>query len=248
MSTVPWHEDDIYWASVYNFFFSEKAFNQAAQYVPKLIQLCGRSAGRLLDLGCGPGRYAVPLAKEGFNVTGLDRTQLLLDRGKEFADAQGTHVEWVQDDMRRFVRPDTFELVISMFTSFGYFEDINENRAVLENVFKSLVPGGIFLMDMAGKEIVARRAQPALVDTLPNGDLFIERPRFVEDWQKVENEIITIIQGQIRRFLLRLWIFSARELKLLLSDAGFRTVKIYGSLDGIPYGPDAGRLIAVAEK
>lgn len=248
MRAVPWHENDTYWESVYNFFFSEKAFNQAAVNVPKLIQLGGRSSGNLLDLACGPGRFAVPLAREGFNVTGLDRTRLLLDRGKEYAAAQGVHVEWVQDDMRRFVRPDTYDLVINMFTSFGYFEDINENRAVLENVFKSLAPGGVFLMDIAGKEIVARKAQPALVNTLPNGDLFIERPRFVEDWQKVENEIITIIQGEIRRFPLRLWIFSAGELKSLLSDAGFKTIKIYGSLDGIPYGPEAGRLIAVSQK
>jgi hypothetical protein len=150
--------------------------------------------------------------------------------------------------MRHFVRPNNYNLVISMFTSFGYFEDMAENRAVLENVFKSLVPGGVFLMDMAGKELVARKQQPALVNTLPNGDLFIEQPRFVDDWQKVENEIITILQGQIRRFPIRLWIFSAGELKTLLSDAGFRKIRIFGNLDGIPYGPDASRLIAVSEK
>jgi SAM-dependent methyltransferase len=247
MSSV-WHEDDAYWASVYDFFFSEKAFNQAALNTPKLIQLSGRTSGNLLDLGCGPGRYAIPLAKQGFNVTGLDRTRLLLDRGKEHAEAQGVKVEWVQGDMRQFVRLNNYDLIISMFTSFGYFEEMAENRAVLENVYKSLVPGGILLMDMAGKELVARKQQPALVNTLPNGDLFIEQPRFVDDCQKVENEIITILQGQIRRFPIRLWIFSAGELKGLLSDAGFRMIKIFGSFDGIPYGPDASRLIAVSEK
>jgi SAM-dependent methyltransferase len=248
MNADPWYEDDTYWASVYDFFFSEKAFNQAALNVPKVIQLSGCSTGNALDLGCGPGRHAVPLAKEGFNVTGVDRTQLLLDRGKEFAAAQGVQVEWVRDDMRRFARPNTFNLVISMFTSFGYFEDMNENRAVLENVYKSLASGGVFLMDLAGKEIVARKSQPASVSTLENGDLLIDQPRFVEDWQKVENEMITIIQGQVRRFPIRLWIFSAGELKALLSDTGFKKVRIYGNVDGAPYGPDASRLIAVSEK
>jgi SAM-dependent methyltransferase len=248
MSAVPWYEDENYWASVYNFFFSEKAFSNAAVNVAKVIHLSGRRSGKLLDLGCGPGRYAVPFARENFSVTGLDRTRLLLDRGKEYADGQGVHVEWVQDDMRRFVRPGTYDLVISMFTSFGYFEDMNENRAVLENVCKSLSPGGVFLMDLAGKEILARKSHSAAVSTLPNGDLFIDQPRFVEDWQKVENEIITVIQGQVRRFPVRLWIFSAAELKALLSHAGFKRVKIYGSLDGISYGPEAARLIAVSEK
>ena len=248
MSTVPWYENDTYWASVYDFFFSEKRFIQAALNVPKLIQLSGRSGGSLLDLGCGPGRHAVPLAKEGFKVTGLDRTQLLLDRGEEYASAHAVTIEWVNEDMRRFVRSDTYDLVINMFTSFGYFEDMNENRAVLENVFKSLVSGGVFLMDLMGKEILARKSHPAMVDALPNGDLFIERPQVVDDWQKVQNEIITIIHGEIRVFPVRLWIFSAGELMRLLLDAGFKKVKFYGSLDGDSYGPDAARLVAVSEK
>jgi len=69
---------------------------------------------------------------------------------------------------------------------------------------------------------------------LQNGDLFIDQPRFIEDWQQVEDEIITVIQRQVRRFAVRLWIFSAGELKALLSDAGFKRVRIYGNLDGYP--------------
>jgi SAM-dependent methyltransferase len=248
MSTVLWHEDDAYWAAVYDFFFSEEKFGHAALNVPKVIQLSGRTSGKLLDLGCGPGRYAVPLAREGFNVTGVDRTRLLLDRGKEYAASKGVQVEWVQEDMRRFVRPNTYNLIISMFTSFGYFEDMRENKTVLENVFTSLAPGGALFMDLAGKEIVARKMQPAGVEILPNGDVFIERRQIVDDWQKAETEIITISKGQMRRFPIRLWIFSAGELKGLLSDAGFTKIKVYGSFDGALYGPDAVRLIAVAEK
>src|SRR5687767_5578159 len=108
MTTLPWYENDTYWASVYDHFFSEKAFSNAVLNVPKVIQLSGRTSANLLDLGCGPGRYAVPLAKEGFKVTGVDRTQLLLDRGKEHASAHGVNVEWVRDDMRRFVRANTY--------------------------------------------------------------------------------------------------------------------------------------------
>jgi SAM-dependent methyltransferase len=248
MSTVLWYEDDTYWASVYDFFFSEEKFGHAALNVPKVIQLSGRTSGKLLDLGCGPGRYAVPLAKEGFLVTGVDRTRLLLDRGREYAASKGVEVEWALDDMRRFVRPNTYDLIVSMFTSFGYFEDMRENETVLENVFRSLAPGGVFFIDLAGKEIVARKMQPSGVEILANGDVFIERRQIVDDWQKAETEIITINKGQMRRFPIRLWIFSARELRGLLSDAGFRKVKVYGSLDGTPYGPDANRLIAVAEK
>ena len=105
MGTVPWYESDTYWASVYDFFFSEKAFANAALNVPKLIQLCGHTSGNLLDLGCGPGRYAIPLAKAGFKVTGVDRTQLLLDRGKEHAIEQGVQIEWVEHTKHRSDSP-----------------------------------------------------------------------------------------------------------------------------------------------
>jgi len=248
MSTVPWHENDTYWQSVYDFFFSENAFNQAGLNAPKVIQLSGRTSGKLLDLGCGPGRYAIPFAKHGFAVTGVDRTRLLLDRGEKHAASAGVNVEWVHDDMRRFVRPNTYDLVVSMFTSFGYFEDLKENRAVLENVWSSLAAGGILLMDTVGKEIIARHYQPAGVNALPNGDLMIERRQIVDDWQKASTEIITIVQGQVRAFPVRLWIFSALELKGLLTDAGFRKITFYGNFDGAPYNPDANRLITVAEK
>jgi len=103
-----------------------------------VIHLGGRSAGKLLDLGCGPGRYAIPFARENFSVTGLDRTRLLLDRGKEYADAQGMHVEWVEDDMRRFDRTHT-TWSSACSPLLGYFENMNENRAVLENVRRGLL-------------------------------------------------------------------------------------------------------------
>ena len=73
-------------------------------------------------------------------------------------------------------------------------------------------------------------------------------PSSVDDWQRAQTEMITIIRGQVRRFPIRLWLFSAAELKSLLFDVGFKTVKVYGNLDGAPYGPDATRLIAVSGK
>jgi SAM-dependent methyltransferase len=202
----------------------------------------------VLDLGCGPGRHSIPLARHGFTVTGVDRTSFLLNKAKAYAEQEQVSVSWVQDDMRRFIKPDTFDLALSLFTSFGFFENLDENRAVLRNVYSSLTRSGVLVMEMMGKERLARIFQPTTSQALPNGDLLFERRSIVGDWEKVQNEWYVVSSGEMKTFLFSLWVFSARELKDLLYGAGFSEVTIYGDLDRAVYGVDAHRLIAVARK
>ena len=69
----------------------------------------------------GPGRHVAALAKRGFRVTGVDLSPFLLRRAQELAQRESFGIEWVQEDMRSFLRPEAFDLAISLFTSFGYF-------------------------------------------------------------------------------------------------------------------------------
>jgi 2-polyprenyl-3-methyl-5-hydroxy-6-metoxy-1,4-benzoquinol methylase len=87
MHSTPWFEDDDYWTASYPFMFPEPSFAAAASDIPKLA-LSGCNEGAVLDLCCGPGRYAIPLAKYGFNVTGVDRTSFLLNKAKAYAEQQ----------------------------------------------------------------------------------------------------------------------------------------------------------------
>ena len=96
----------------------------------------------MLDLCCGPGRFSIELAKRGFRVTGVDRTRFLLGKAKSREKKAGVKVEWVESDMRDFVRPGAFDLALSMFTSFGYFDDKADDLRVLRQVCESLKPGG----------------------------------------------------------------------------------------------------------
>lgn len=67
--------------------------------------------------------------------------------------------EFMQADMRAFRMPVGFDLAINLFTSFGYFEEEADDRKVLANVLASLNSGGAYVMDMMGKEILARSFQ-----------------------------------------------------------------------------------------
>ena len=85
-------------------------------------------------------------------MTAVDRTSFLLDHARARAAQASLPIEFVLDDMRRFSRPATFDLIINMFTSFGYSDDRGEDLRVLELVRKNLRPGGVFIIEMVSKE------------------------------------------------------------------------------------------------
>ncbi|HEY2893264.1 MAG TPA: class I SAM-dependent methyltransferase, partial [Pirellulales bacterium] len=164
-----WFEDESFWKRTFPLMFPETSFTAAAENIPKIAAITGVSAGAVLDLACGPGRYAIPLAQAGFEVTGVDLTGFLLDKARERAKREGVRVEWVQQDMGEFARLAAFDLVLNVFTSFGYFDEEAQNRRVLENIHASMKPGGVFLFDHLGKEVLAPRFQPTRSESLPDG-------------------------------------------------------------------------------
>src|SRR5262249_28172796 len=162
----------------------------------------------------------------------VDRTRCLLDRARDRARHAGLGIEFVEADMREFRRPGAFDLVLSLFTSFGYFAERADDLLVLQNVRASLKPDGVFLIDVVGKEWVARHFQATRSRMLPNGTLLVERDRVVDDWTRIETERILVRDGRARTFLLRLSLFSGQELRDRLLGAGFARVDLYGDLDG----------------
>ena len=133
-SRTAWFEDEEFWAKLYPFMFRDERFEIADEQVQKLIDLVAFDGSTVLDLACGPGRHSAALAKRGLQVTGVDLSSFLLDKARKRAVAERVEVEWVEKDMREFVRPGAFDLVINMFTAFGYFDDKEDDLKVLRNV------------------------------------------------------------------------------------------------------------------
>lgn len=113
----------------------------ATAEIEKVLCLCGAPSGDVLDLACGVGRHAIAFAKLGFRVTAVDLSAFHLAKAKERAAATDASIEFIQSDMRAFIRPNAFDLVVSLFSSFGYFEDPQDDLQVLRNMHQSLKPG-----------------------------------------------------------------------------------------------------------
>jgi SAM-dependent methyltransferase len=243
-----WFEDDALWRAMTPLLFSQKRAGNPAEQVLKALKLVKPRGKDILDLCCGPGRWSVPLAQRGFRVTGVDRTKYFLKRARAKARSAKVRIAWVRQDMRDFVRPGAFDVALSTFTSFGYFDDKGEDLLVLRNIFTSLRPGGSLLMEMAGKEILARIYQPTTSSQLPDGSVLFERHEVSDGWSRMRNEWTFVKDGKARTWRFHVTIYSGQELRDRLEQAGFAGVKLFGSFDGEEYGANAQRLIVVGRK
>jgi SAM-dependent methyltransferase len=243
-----WFDDNSFWRELYPFMFPEKRFVEADEQVAKALALTKPAGTSALDLCCGPGRCSVALAQRGFSVIGVDSTKYLLDKARARAKAAWVKIKWVQQDMRDFVCPDAFDLALSMFTSFGYFDHKPDDITVLENILASLRSGGICLIDVTGKERLARILHRTTFESLSDGTTLVQRHEIFDDWTRIRNEWLLIRQGRAKRFMFHHTIYSGQELRDRMEQVGFVGVTLYGNLDGDEYGPNAQRLIAVGRK
>lgn len=243
-----WHEDDELWAALAVFLFDADMWRQAeeeSKELPRLLRISPPAA--LLDLGCGPGRYAIPLARHGYRVTGVDRTEAYLEEADRRAAEAGVEIELLRDDMRDFRRPGAFDAVISMQTSLGFFEDPQEDVQVLRNVHASLGPRGAVLIHTMGKEILGRIFQPTEWREIA-GETWLYERRVADGWSRMHNRWIRYKDGERSEYHIDHRLFSAQELRDLLHGSGFDRTEVYGGLDGSAYDHEAQRLVVIGRK
>ena len=244
-----WYEDDDFWETMAPRMFSQKTWAAAPEETDRVVTFLGvEPPAVILDLCCGVGRHSLELTRRGFRVTGVDRTASYLKQAEKHAADDGLEIEFVREDMRRFVRDNAFDGAINLFTSFGYFEDQADDRQVLANVSRSLKSGGRFVLEMMGKEILARIFRGRDWQECEDGVLMLEERKVTKDWSWMENRWILIEGHTKHEFSISHRLYSAAELRGMLRECGFSDVIIYGDLAGAPYDHQAKRLIAVAQK
>jgi len=206
-------------------------------------------AGRLrfLDLACGTGRHAIALDAGRGGVVGLDLSPQLL------AVAARWQVRpkpgYVRGDMRRLpFRDGTFGAVANFFTSFGYFEDPEDDARVVKEIARVLAPGGAFLADVFNADRMVSTLASREEKTVAGERVRIRR-RYDPARRRVEKEI-EMGTGEGRRvFRERVRAYAEDELGCLHAAAGLRVVGTYGEFDGTPFDRHRSpRLILLAVK
>lgn len=241
-----WSDDPAFWEAMEPALCAPGRLALAAADVAAILAAArARPGSRVLDLGCGPGAHAIEFARLGHRVTGVDTSPRLLDRARVAARTAAVDMEWIQADMRDLRRPSGFDLICSLYASFGYFDDAG-NRRVLENVLASLAPGGVFVLDIMGRETVARHWHQSRWHDV-DGVLYLERCKSARDWSSLVSEWIVIRDGARAEFRVEQRLYSGTELRAVLLSVGFQDATLAGSLDGnTPYDESARRLVAIA--
>jgi len=245
----PWHDDDSFWEKTMSFMFDDIKLGEAPTEVTALIELLEIEHGDvILDLSCGVGRHTNEFARRGYSITGVDRTEVYLTKAREDAEKENLFVRYIQSDMREYINQAAYDLVLSMYTSFGFFEDNNEQQLVLDNIFASLKSGGRFVMQVIGKEIHARKYVPILWSSNDTGVLVIKREIIEEGNREKMTQTLIEKNGSKHTWVVTHYLYSADEFKGLLESTGFVDVQVFGSIDGAPYDSEAMILMVIGTK
>ena len=246
-TNTKWHEEDVFWEMLAPRMFTDSRRAQAPSEVQRILALMNLATGaRVLDLGCGAGLHAIEMVKQGCDVTGVDRTAAYLKQVSVLANQEELSMELVLDDMRSFQRSGAFDGIISLKSSFGYFEEPDEDILVLRNIKTSLKKDGVFFLDISGKEVLARGFPRRSWQELEDKSLLLEEHSVNGSWNRIDDHWILLKDGQRHEFRSGHRLYSASEITRLLKESGFGRVECFGDFSGAPYDQNAKRLVVVA--
>jgi SAM-dependent methyltransferase len=223
----------------YLYFYETFLAERTPEEVERIVELFELEPGaEILDCPCGHGRIANPLAERGFRVTGLDSTELFLERARKDATARGVEVEYVHGDMRELPWKDRFDGLLNWFTSFGYFSD-EENQRVLRQFHDVLKPGGRLVLETQNVTRIMLNPRPIHVIGERDGDVMIDRWEVDPESARFRTERLVVRDGRARKAHFTVRWFTVPELRQSLEEAGFENVHTPGLT------PDS-RLVIVA--
>lgn len=192
--------------------------SQEVDFIVELLQL--QPPHRILDVGCGPGRHAIELARRGFRVTGLDFSLRMIALARERAAQENVAVEFIHGDARTMHFQACYDATFSLCEgAFGIMENDAENAAILANMYEALERGGKLLLNVLNASYIFRH---------PEQDAYFDPKTCMGYW----TERFTSENGQQEALRCSNRYYTFSEIKLLLETIGFHVIDGYGCQAG----------------
>ncbi|HEV2655134.1 MAG TPA: class I SAM-dependent methyltransferase [Ktedonobacteraceae bacterium] len=219
------------------------------------------SGGKILELACGSGRVLLPLAQDGYAVTGVDTSAAMLAIARDRLQEGGLsgRVTLVQQDVSALNLGQKFRLAFIALGSFGHIATRKTQRLTLAAVHAHLSPGGTFIVDISNAD--ARYMEGLGSHILHQGtwrrDDGTLLTHFVSPANATDSHLLELTHfydqhsqgGTVQRTTVttHLYLFERSEIELLLEQAGFVVKDVYGDYDFGPYQLESPRMICIAE-
>jgi SAM-dependent methyltransferase len=214
--------------------------------------------GPLLDLACGTGRMAIPLAAAGYAVTGVDVAAEMVALARQKAARAGVAVEWVVADARAFHLGRAFPFSFMLANAFQFFLTRADQEALLARVREHLAPEGCFLFETRNPTprnlTLPRRLEPRRYAAPDGLRLTVTEAQVYDPQTQIQHCTRTLVwqhpdgrrAESVRRVALR-YVYP-QEMEALLYHSGLRIRTSYGGWQGEPLTADSHSMIYVVRR
>ncbi len=202
----------------------------------------------VLDMGCGRGRHSLLLAGKGYRVTGVDLSpRAITTARRKAAESNITNVRFLTGDMRTW-QGGPFHVVCNLFTSFGYFENDDDNLRVIRNMQANLKEGGFLVMDYLNPEAVRRSLVPG--ETVAVGEMSCRITRYIEADTVVKSlSFVSSPDGKAMTYQERVKLYGREWFESAFTNLGMTMQTIRGDYSGSAFDPlTSPRMVMVVRK
>ncbi|MBC8205495.1 class I SAM-dependent methyltransferase [bacterium] len=203
-------------------------------------------AQKILDFPCGVGRHLQYLLSKNYNAYGMDLSTELLNEARKRTESESKESRLVRGDIRYPPFKTGFDIILNLFTSFGYFED-DDNRLVLNEIFRMLSPGGKFVLDFINIDFHLRNLIPEDDFIIEGAKVKINR-KYNSESDRLMKKIEISREDDIRQYIESIKCLRRSDLMEMFKLAGFKVIDIIGSYDGSTFNEDSSRMILIGEK
>jgi SAM-dependent methyltransferase len=218
--------------------YSHRDNDEAARCIHTILSITGLdlkkpSSLSVLDIACGAGRHALEFARLGYTVTGNDLSPYLLEEARKAALKSQLPLKFSCCDMRLIAVNNLYDLVVQLFTSFGYFDLKEDDQLVIKNAYGLLKNDGWYVLDLLNPLHLAKNLVP--YSQRSAGELSVIEERAFNGDKITKSMSITSPFGETFTFNESVRLYNEGEIRAMLQKEGFTVASLAGNYLGEPF-------------